>query len=366
MHGDRRVAAVRRGWLPMGLATAVLTVLVALVLAPAALAQSDQATCQPFFVSVAAKSAYGSSPQGGREVTEYFSGGAYRVTRCSEDGSPQLSVAAAPFPGATGSEYRATAITRPIGRGLIKTTHLQYEDAAQLRTRTGSSRGAQAVLPPTDPGRVSEPGSPAASGTGTMSGPGNSCSHGSYRWLGTYWPTRHMTYLTRNSSYPAGNTTREEITKGHHAWNYTENDCGYGDQDNITGEWGGVTSEGVHSTYDALNVVDFGRVENVCSDCDSDTLAVAKRWAYADGTMASADTRFDTGSDRPWVHNGQASGYDVRAVAAHEAGHTLIALGDLYGGNDEWLTMYGRTGMGSIRQHTLARGDILGMRAIYP
>lgn len=60
--------------------------------------------------------------------------------------------------------------------------------------------------------------------------------------------------------------------------------------------------------------------------------------------------------------DGSRNELDVWSVAAHEAGHAL-ALGHA---NSHWLTMAPEIMAGTTNTRTLGRGDVLGMRALYP
>jgi len=61
---------------------------------------------------------------------------------------------------------------------------------------------------------------------------------------------------------------------------------------------------------------------------------------------------------------GNLYAYDVQNILTHEVGH-WVGLDDLYNSVDQDLTMYGYGGKGELKKDTLARGDTLGMDAIY-
>ncbi len=52
-------------------------------------------------------------------------------------------------------------------------------------------------------------------------------------------------------------------------------------------------------------------------------------------------------------------------MAAHESGHAL-GLGHATTSTENWLTMSPIQYQNSIRWQTLGRGDVLGLRALYP
>ena len=64
-----------------------------------------------------------------------------------------------------------------------------------------------------------------------------------------------------------------------------------------------------------------------------------------------------------WSTSGKPGAYDYRSVATHEFGH-FIGLSDLHDSPN--LTMYYATDAGSTGPRTLGRGDVLGLRALYP
>jgi len=167
------------------------------------------------------------------------------------------------------------------------------------------------------------------------------------------------------STYPAGQTTLNHITYGYNGWEDTRNTCGYGDEYNIDPVYDGDYDIGWHSYDDNNSVVDFGSVSPLPYPCNQTAvLACTTRHKDVNNWIYEADLRFN--SAQPWVHSGQASGFDVEAVSTHEAGHWLIDLNDLYCECNEWMTMYGYTATGQVRQQTLAQGDVLGMRNAYP
>lgn len=67
---------------------------------------------------------------------------------------------------------------------------------------------------------------------------------------------------------------------------------------------------------------------------------------------------------------GPAKTFDLRNIATHETGHTLM-LGDIYDDNDAvsgegLLTMYGYGSYTELLKDTVQRGDHLGVSSIYP
>ncbi len=96
-------------------------------------------------------------------------------------------------------------------------------------------------------------------------------------------------------------------------------------------------------------------------ESDSITIGVTGIW-WTGTTLVGTDQRFN--QSKAWNHSGSSCCYDVWNVAAHETGHS-IGLDDITGSSHEELSMYGSTYPGDVKRRTLARGDILGMRAKY-
>jgi hypothetical protein len=116
-------------------------------------------------------------------------------------------------------------------------------------------------------------------------------------------------------------------------------------------------------------------------------IAVTYVWYYtATGYIAEFDILFNNSyswtytppagiDDNPATYEdpsnlGPAQTFDVRDIATHEAGHTLM-LEDIYDDNDgvageQLLTMYGYAGYSELLKDTLQRGDHLGVCYIYP
>jgi len=55
---------------------------------------------------------------------------------------------------------------------------------------------------------------------------------------------------------------------------------------------------------------------------------------------------------------------DIRNIATHEAGHTLV-LSDLYQGQYAGMTMYGYSEYGEVKKISLESGDIAGLHKLY-
>lgn len=68
--------------------------------------------------------------------------------------------------------------------------------------------------------------------------------------------------------------------------------------------------------------------------------------------------------EEEWSTTGEVDAFDVRNVATHELGHTLV-LDDLRSPRDGALTMHAYTWRGDVGKKDLGTGDMLGIQAIY-
>lgn len=359
------------------LGAAVVVTLAAVVLPTEASAQAQGKSCFGPGGAVSSERANGRSPQGGAETTEIFERG-YKVNRCGGDGKLVESVAGRyiSVPNAPDG-YVPVSITVPEGAGF-RTEATTYGDfvndpAAAAAWRGEEGERLRASMPDPTPGTDTsrnrrEDTSPAESGA--ADGPSafaaqvvGPCDDYTYTLFGPSWTDRYYNYYTRSSTFPAGDTTRQEITRGHHSWDYTTNDCGFNDSTNLTSEWAGTTDTTFHTTYDGISVTDFGDMASI-GRSNSTTVAYALTWSDGAGNYLSGDQRYN--QYKTWVHSGQSSGYDVWNVATHESGHTIGLDGDFESSSDTELTMYCCVSYGETKKRTLGRGDILGMRALYP
>jgi hypothetical protein len=258
---------------------------------------------------------------------------------------PEAAIA---WRGPEGSALRGQV--PPPTRGALLTTP-NYPSFAQ--TLTNEPVGLAARL---DGKRVRR-GSPLARAAGI-----GQCEDSAYAFLtNARWFNGRYSYKTKNSTYPAGDATRVEITRGHHSWDVTRNSCGWADMDNTTSDWTGTTSTGFHTYDDGYDIVDFGDMSNV-GQSNSSTIGFTKIW-WSGNELVGTDQRYN--EFKGWSNDGASSRYDVWNLAAHETGHS-IGLADLYDSSHEEMSMYGYTFHGDVKRRTLGRGDMIGMRTKYP
>ncbi len=155
--------------------------------------------------------------------------------------------------------------------------------------------------------------------------------------------------------------------------------CGYADGVSLGASYKGSTSigssvgqaknaNGVYvikcGTGDTYSVTSFG-------DIPSSFVAYTCDWVTydADGpdSTISADIKYnvhDVGFTQYGGKSSCRSKYDLESVATHEFGH-LAGLGHVTGSTHRNLTMYPTVYYCDIRNRTLARGDVLGLRQKY-
>jgi len=186
---------------------------------------------------------------------------------------------------------------------------------------------------------------------------------------GPAWAARGYTYFANLSRMPHGDRDRRQITKGKHTWDNTRNGCGYKDITNFRSRYGGRTKATVHSRRDGLNVVDFGSLARFTRDRFA--IAVTFTW-WENGHLVETDSRFEQPPSTPagtlsWSVSGkpEVNRWDLWSMAAHESGHAA-GLGHATTSTDNWLTMSPLLYTNSVRWRTLGRGDVVGLRALFP
>jgi matrixin len=192
---------------------------------------------------------------------------------------------------------------------------------------------------------------PAAQGAAT-----SPCDEGGCLKSGEIWPNHRYGWRWRASTFGANSDTLRAVELGAQAWDLTKDNCDFGDITTITPVYDGVT-DALAGAQDNVDTVDRGSMASF--GCEG-ALACTRVWYSPAGTV-EADIRF---SDRvKWSTSGTSGAYDYRSVATHEFGH-FIGLSDLH--DSPGLTMYYATDMASTGPRTLGRGDVLGLRALYP
>jgi hypothetical protein len=322
----------------------------------------------------------------GLETTEVFGRGTYRVSRCAPDGRFREGMTVGPIQDPTGrvvlvpltvSTPQRTLSTLYAGAGdprwAARLARRRDPDPVVLAPTNGVDVGLPTTIAP--PVGTAVPAAPIKAGIGpfdarssqlaaTAAG-GDSCTNGQFnRFPGVErWTQRSYQYQLNYGSFGNNDSTALALIAGHRVWDQTYNDCGYGDQNNIVSVYAGTTTTRASTTADGVSVVDKGEVFDLgCGSFPDDPVALACTLVFrAGGGYVETDQRYDDDSD---FTNVAASGaYDYWAAATHESGHSL---GLDHASSSSYLTMYPQMSPDDVRERTLARGDVLGMRTIYP
>lgn len=343
--------------------------LIAVAASPAAAAA---APCVPPEPRSSATVARADRTDGTSEVTEFQTDGGYRVTRCSATGALIVSQTVSPIPDPDGGVMLVQTERVEPGEHLAAL----YGDAADPAWAADVRRNRRAieatVIPPTtrtaagfgpersaatDASRShTRAGAPGGAALAQVAG--DQCSNGQWTAYQTTWSGRSYNYYANRSRFAYNDAVVASIVAGHRAWDTTYNDCGFGDITNLNSYYIGSTTETSHTAADGISVMDKGDMPTVgCAG------AIACTWLFnnASGVSSETDTRFS--SSLPWSTVGASGAYDYQSVATHESGHSI---GLDHANSSSALTMFYTLPTGTTHARTLARGDVLGMRARYP
>ncbi len=355
----RTPRARRRPTLSTALALAVAALVPAVAAQSAAAAPSCSSPDPVRALSVASAE----RPDGSSEVTRFDGSGGYQVTRCARGGRVLVSQTVSPIRDPDGGTTLVPTETEAPG---VRVAAL-YGDpsepgwAAAFRASRDGLRATTA--PPTEPESAATPVAgeavdpqPATGAAAALAS--DACTNAQYTlWLGA-WASRSYSYRINRSKFNYNDTTVASIVDGHTNWDTTYNSCGLNDITNLSSHYLGSTSAGIHTVPDGQSITDRGNLANVgCAG------ALACTWLFTDaaGNATETDQRF---SDAFTFSNvGAAGAYDFESVATHESGHG-IGLG--HASSSSALTMYPSISAGSTAARTLAKGDVMGLRARYP
>jgi hypothetical protein len=186
---------------------------------------------------------------------------------------------------------------------------------------------------------------------------GDACSNTQYTLWNGSWASRSYGYHVNRSRFNYNDTSVASIVDGHTNWDTTFNSCGLNDITNLTSQYLGSTSLTIHTSPDGTSVSDKGNLATVgCAG------ALACTWLFTSGSAATeTDQRYN--EDITFTNTGAAGAYDYESVATHESGH---GIGLDHAGSSDALTMYPSIHAGTTTARTLAKGDVLGLRARYP
>jgi hypothetical protein len=344
------------------------TALTAGIDAPTASAQAAPKRCLPLGGLLARRTIRRGLRNCGNEVTERLAHGVYRVTRCNRAGALTSSMTVAPVPDPDGRRVLAPAA---IVRGNRVLT-LDYGDPndprwarvwRRVRARvaarvTRATRGSE--RPDSAFNRRNATGASvradASAGPVARAAAGSTCNDSGHLQSGQRWPANRYGWQWNAATFGSDSNILRAVELGAQAWDTTKDDCDFDDITTITPGYQGPTAA-VAGAQDGVSTVDKGNV--AAFGCEG-ALACTIVWYDPSGTV-EADIRF---SDQVrWSTSGGAGTYDYRSVATHEFGH-FIGLSDLHDSPN--LTMYYATRAGSTDGRTLGRGDVLGLRTLYP
>jgi hypothetical protein len=367
----------------------------ALLAAPAAAAPAAP-RCTPPGPALSTDVAQEQSADGSSEITEFLPRGEYRVTRCGRDGRYDVSDTVSPILDPDGGVTLVTTEHREPG--LV--VDMLYGDpterawAADFRATRSARRAA--IIPPTVP----SPTPPAAAPSSLAPAPapvapgrdagkadetdqaekgdradkadkadgegltaraavaGDACSNSQYTlWMGA-WNSRNYGYYVNRSRFDWNDNTVISLILSHTNWDRTMNSCGLADTTNLASWHLGSTAKTIHTYADGASVVDRGDMGAVgCTGA----LACTLLFTDGAGTITESDQRYN--QSLTFSNVGAAGAYDYQSVGTHEAGHSI---GLTHANSSDALTMYYAIRAGTTHARSLAKGDVMGLRARYP
>lgn len=191
-------------------------------------------------------------------------------------------------------------------------------------------------------------------------------------WRGNQWPNLPVEYKVNLARSGDDGNFLASINAGIQVW---ENDPNSSFDANYLGTTGQKTSTAEpRGKMDGSNVIGWGSTKHF----GGTVIAVVSYFYYTStGDMVEADMRFN--KDLDWSSNGgpgailnpdsvigDTSYFDVQAIAAHEGGHFVAGLQDIYHISEKELTMYGFGVEGELHPRTLGIGDQLSIASAYP
>ena len=312
----------------------------------------------------------------GYQVTAVYGEGVYRASRCRKSGDLIEGQTVAPIAEPDGDVALVpSTYSSPRGDGSV--LYGDPRDPVWARAwAAGGKRVMDDVIAPPPGVNVETPSEPPAMQRGAArtgarlaaraAQNNDACTNGAFVRYGpdARWAARRYNYRINGRSFGNIAATRSSIVAGHENWDNTRNDCHFSDRANIDSGYIGLTTGTARSRPDGVNVVDHGEVANIAR-CGHATVVIACSWVQPGqntGPYTENDMRFD--DDYTFTNKGIVGGaYDYQHIATHEAGHSL---GLDHSSASPWLTMYPQATQSSTFWRTLALGDVLGMRNIYP
>ena len=345
--------------------------------AVAAETASAAAPCTPPGQLRSAQVARADRPDGTSEVTEYVAGGEYRVTRCGAKGQLIVSQTVSPIADPDGGVALVPTETEVPGRSVSTLYGDPTEPTWSKEFRSARAAVRAAVLPPTVPAAappvVAEPSEPDAASARARSHirraarggqsaraavAGDACTNSQYKmWTGV-WAGRSYGYQVNRSRFNYNDTTVGSIVDGHRTWDLSRNSCGLADITNLASGYVGSTSNTMHSYPDGYSITDKGDLASVgCAG------ALACTWNFTNSAGVTTETDQRYNQNITFSNVGAAGAYDYESISTHESGHSI---GLDHANTSDALSMYYAIRSGTTYARSLAKGDVMGLRARYP
>jgi hypothetical protein len=383
IHSVRSARSVRSGVVAFAAACALLSAAAGSAVAAAPASQYPSPGCAPPGPPLSAAVARERHADGTSEATEFLARGEYRVTRCGRDGRFDVSDTVSPIIDPDGGITLVTTEHREPGFAV----DMLYGDptepswAANFRATRAERRAA--IIPPTVPSPTPpaavpsslgpEPAGPAAPKkadgedskaadadglTARAAVAGDACTNSQYTpWLGA-WTSRNYGYYINRGRFDWNDNTVTSLVISHTNWDRTYNSCGLADVTNLSSWHLGSTATTIHTYADGLSVTDRGDMSAI--GCPG-ALACTLIFTDGAGTITETDQRYN--QDMTFSNVGAAGAYDYQSVGTHESGHSI---GLTHANSSDALTMYYAVRAGTTYARSLARGDVMGLRAMYP
>jgi len=231
--------------------------------------------------------------------------------------------------------------------------------AALLATSSAATVSAKSVAPP-DIEKVvfihyKAPAKPSWAGGTKKDNEGYQLYKGGVKWSNADLPVTYLVNAASSGVNPVAAVN--QVVAAFEAWASQASKELYNDTVGTTDITG--------ASADGLNVISWVNLGS------SNVIAVTTFW-YNVKTKKLIEFDMEFNTRFPWGIDPDGEGtisaltgaMDIRNIATHEAGHTLV-LNDLYQSQYTQMTMYGYSDYGEVEKISLEAGDIAGVQALY-